>query len=67
MTYLASGLWTSVPFLAADVGNLGGGAFAGWSPGGAGTVRARMVVMGLLHASDQQRRLGRAGSRATPW
>ena len=25
MTYLAGGLWSAVPFLAADVGNLGGG------------------------------------------
>ena len=41
MTYLASGLWSALPFLAADFGNLGGGAFSrflagrGLSPSGA--------------------------------
>jgi ACS family hexuronate transporter-like MFS transporter len=48
MTYLASGFWTSVPFLAAAAGNLGGGLLArvcanrGMTP-----VHARMAVMGL--------------------
>ncbi len=46
--YLASGLLSAVPFLAADVGNLGGGLCSrflssrGWSP-----ARARMVVMAV--------------------
>jgi MFS transporter, ACS family, hexuronate transporter len=46
MTFLASGLWTAVPFLAADVGNLGGGALSRMIAGrGFGAVRARTVVM----------------------
>ncbi len=46
MSYLASGMLSSLPFLAADVGNLGGGAASrsltrrGWSTSG-----ARLVVM----------------------
>jgi ACS family hexuronate transporter-like MFS transporter len=49
LTYLASGLLSSLPFVAADVGNLGGGVLsrilahrAGMSP-----TRARATVMGL--------------------
>jgi MFS transporter, ACS family, hexuronate transporter len=46
MTFLASGFWTAVPFLAADAGNLGGGALSrvlassGFKP-----ERARLIVM----------------------
>jgi ACS family hexuronate transporter-like MFS transporter len=46
MTYLASGMWSALPFLAADFGNLGGGALSrflagrGLSPSG-----SRMRVM----------------------
>jgi ACS family hexuronate transporter-like MFS transporter len=48
MTYLASGLWTSVPFLAAAVGNLGGGLLARvLANRGMPTSRARMMVVGL--------------------
>jgi ACS family hexuronate transporter-like MFS transporter len=48
MTYLASGLWTSVPFLAAAVGNLGGGFLARiFANQGMPTSRARMTVVGL--------------------
>jgi ACS family hexuronate transporter-like MFS transporter len=44
--YLASGLLSAVPFLAADLGNLGGGALSRWFAGrGMTPVRARMVVM----------------------
>ncbi len=46
--YLASGLLTVVPFLAADVGNLGGGALARRFAGrGLTPVRARIAVMAL--------------------
>jgi ACS family hexuronate transporter-like MFS transporter len=48
MTYLASGLWTAVPFLAADAGNLGGGLLARvLANRGMTTTRARLTVMGL--------------------
>ena len=48
MTYLASGLWTSVPFLAAAAGNIGGGFLArALANRGMTTSRARMTVMGL--------------------
>jgi ACS family hexuronate transporter-like MFS transporter len=48
MTYLASGLWTSVPFLAAAAGNLGGGFLARvLANRGMPTSRARMTVVGL--------------------
>jgi ACS family hexuronate transporter-like MFS transporter len=48
MTYLASGLWTSVPFLAAAAGNIGGGFLARiLANGGMAPSRARMTVMGL--------------------
>lgn len=46
MTFLAGGLWSAVPFLAADVGNLGGGAFSRWLSGrGLNPARARTAVM----------------------
>ncbi len=46
MTYLTSGLLSAVPFLAADVGNLGGGALARWfAARGMTAVRGRMTVM----------------------
>ena len=46
MTYLASGLWTAVPFLAADFGNLGGGALSRFiASRGLGVVRSRGLVM----------------------
>lgn len=46
MTFLASGLWSAVPFLAADVGNLGGGALTRWLAGRRWPVlRARLAVM----------------------
>jgi ACS family hexuronate transporter-like MFS transporter len=46
MTYLASGLWSSVPFIAADLGNLGGGALSRFlSTGGLGPSRSRTMVM----------------------
>jgi ACS family hexuronate transporter-like MFS transporter len=48
MKYLAGGLLSAVPFLAADAGNLGGGAFARLIAGrGLSPVRARMIVMAL--------------------
>jgi ACS family hexuronate transporter-like MFS transporter len=49
MTYLASGLLASLPFLAADVGNLGGGVLARVfaNRGGMSPTRARATVMGL--------------------
>lgn len=46
MTFLASGLWSSVPFIAADVGNLGGGALSRFlSARGLALPRARALVM----------------------
>lgn len=46
MTYLASGLWTAVPFLAADFGNLGGGALSRFiAARGFSVVRSRVAVM----------------------
>jgi ACS family hexuronate transporter-like MFS transporter len=48
MTFLASGLWSAVPFLAADVGNLGGGALSRFiARRGLSTDRARLAVMAL--------------------
>jgi ACS family hexuronate transporter-like MFS transporter len=48
MTYLASGLWAAVPFLAADAGNLGGGYLARiFARRGMTPTRARTLVMGL--------------------
>lgn len=48
MTYLASGYWSAVPFLAADVGNLAGGALAlVLARGGLPPARARLGVMAL--------------------
>lgn len=48
MTYVTSGLLTMVPFLAADAGNLGGGAVARYFAGrGFTPVRARMLVLGI--------------------
>ena len=48
MSFLAGGLWSAVPFLAADVGNLGGG----WlsrrlASGGLAPSRARVKVMAV--------------------
>jgi ACS family hexuronate transporter-like MFS transporter len=44
--YLASGMLTAIPFLAADFGNLGGGAFSRWLAGrGITPIRARLRVM----------------------
>jgi ACS family hexuronate transporter-like MFS transporter len=48
MSYLASGRWTSVPFLAAAVGNLGGGFLARVFAGrGMTPTHARMTVVAL--------------------
>jgi ACS family hexuronate transporter-like MFS transporter len=48
MTYLKSGLWTAVPFLAAAAGNLGGGFLArSFANAGMAPSRARITVMGL--------------------
>jgi ACS family hexuronate transporter-like MFS transporter len=48
MTYLASGFLSAVPFLAADLGNLGGGALSRFFAGrGLGAVRGRIYVMAL--------------------
>jgi ACS family hexuronate transporter-like MFS transporter len=48
MTYLASGFWSAVPFLAADAGNLGGGFLTRiFANRGMTTTRARVTVMGL--------------------
>lgn len=48
MKYLAGGLLSAVPFLAADAGNLGGGAVARLIAGrGLSPVKARMIVMAL--------------------
>jgi ACS family hexuronate transporter-like MFS transporter len=48
MSFLSSGLWSAVPFLAADVGNLGGGALSRWLVGRGWPVeRARRRVMTL--------------------
>jgi MFS transporter, ACS family, aldohexuronate transporter len=46
MTFLASGMLSSLPFLAADVGNLGGGAASRWlAARGLSPTAARMRVM----------------------
>jgi ACS family hexuronate transporter-like MFS transporter len=46
MSFLAGGLWSAVPFLAADVGNLGGGALSRvLSSRGLAPSRARVTVM----------------------
>jgi ACS family hexuronate transporter-like MFS transporter len=46
MSYLASGMLTALPFLAADAGNLGGGALARWLVGrGVPVNRSRRLVM----------------------
>ena len=46
MTFLVSGLLSAVPFVAADVGNLGGGALSRFFAGrGLAPARARMIVM----------------------
>ena len=46
MSFLESGLWTSVLFLAADFGNLGGGAFSrALASRGIAPVKARMAVI----------------------
>jgi ACS family hexuronate transporter-like MFS transporter len=48
MAFLEGAFWVSVPFLAADVGNLGGGALSRWiAHRGVGPVQARMGVMAL--------------------
>lgn len=48
MSYLTSGMLSAVPFLAADVGNLGGGALSRWFARlGMSPPRARMAVMML--------------------
>ena len=48
MAFLAGGLWSAVPFIAADFGNLGGGQIARWLAGrGHEPARARMIVMGV--------------------
>ncbi len=54
MTYLASGLFAALPFLAADAGNLGGGAMSRWLAGrGLTPARARIVVMSACVALVQ--------------
>lgn len=46
MSYLASGYWSALPFLAADLGNLGGGAASRWLVrGGLSPSSARTRVM----------------------
>ncbi|MFO0952323.1 MAG: MFS transporter [Isosphaeraceae bacterium] len=46
LTFLASGLWASVPFIAADVGNLGGGALSRYfARRGRTPFKARLMVM----------------------
>jgi MFS family permease len=51
MTFLASGIWTAVPFLAADVGNLGGGALSrAIAVRGVAPTRARLLVLTLCTA-----------------
>ena len=46
MSYLASGMWSALPFLAADVGNLGGGAMSRFLAGrGLKPSSARVRVM----------------------
>lgn len=46
MAYLTGGLWSALPFLAADVGNLGGGALSRrLAQRGTNPARARLVVM----------------------
>ena len=46
MTYLASGIWSALPFLAADFGNLGGGALSRFLAGrGSSPSGARLRVM----------------------
>jgi ACS family hexuronate transporter-like MFS transporter len=48
MRYLAGGLFSTLPFLAADVGNLGGGALASFlARRGMNAVRARLLVISL--------------------
>ena len=48
MSFLASGVWSALPFLAADVGNLGGGAASRWlAARGGDAVGARLRVMGI--------------------
>jgi len=48
MTFLASGLFSSIPFIAADAGNLGGGALSRLvSARGVAPARARIRVMAL--------------------
>jgi MFS family permease len=48
MTYLAGGLFAALPFLAADAGNLGGGALTRWlCQRGFDAARARLMVMGV--------------------
>ena len=46
MGFLASGFWAALPFLAADVGNLGGGGLSRWLAARGGTASgARLRVM----------------------
>ena len=48
MTYLASGIWSALPFLAADFGNLGGGALSRFLAGrGSSPSEARLRVMAV--------------------
>jgi ACS family hexuronate transporter-like MFS transporter len=48
MSFLAGGLWSAVPFLAADVGNLGGGALSRLvAARGVTPTRARLAVMSV--------------------
>jgi ACS family hexuronate transporter-like MFS transporter len=48
MTFLQSGLWTAVPFLAADMGNIGGGALSRWlAARGRTPARARLEVLSV--------------------